>query len=164
MWFAALACALGCSLASGQDAQLPAAGVRIDVRIPGGRVSTFAAADLARLPRTVVRAEERGGSTAAYEGPAIGSLLAQAGVALGKDAHGPDFVRVVIVVGSDGYRAVFSLPELDSSFTDGVVILADRRNGSPLEAKDGPYRLIVGADRRPTRWVRNVTGIEVLAP
>ena len=62
---------------------------------------------------------------------------------------------------SDGYRVLFSIAELDARFTDRVVILADRKDGQPLPAAEGPYRLIVPGEKRPARWARQVTRISL---
>ena len=54
---------------------------------------------------------------------------------------------------------VFTLPELDSLFTDKVVLLADRRNGKPLSEKEGPVRIVVPDEKRQARWIRQVKSI-----
>ena len=41
------------------------------------------------------------------------------------------------------YRVVFALPELDPTFRDSEILLADRRDGKPLEGQDGRLRLII---------------------
>jgi hypothetical protein len=41
------------------------------------------------------------------------------------------------------------------------VLLADRENGQPLPAKDGPWRLVLPTDSRPARWERQVETITV---
>jgi molybdopterin-binding protein len=53
--------------------------------------------------------------------------------------------------------------EIDPDITDRVVLLADRKDGKPLDAKEGPYRLVVPHDKRHMRWVRQVTRISVEA-
>ena len=50
-----------------------------------------------------------------------------------------------------GYRAVFALPELDPDFNDRVILLADRRDGQALSAKDGPLQIIVPGEKRHSR-------------
>jgi hypothetical protein len=42
------------------------------------------------------------------------------------------------------------------------VLLADSVDGKPL-ADNGPIELITSGERRPARWVRNVTSIKVQA-
>jgi hypothetical protein len=67
----------------------------------------------------------------------------------------------VAVKGADGYEAVFALPELDPDFSDRIILLADRRDGQPLSAREGAFRIIVPGEKRHARWVRHVTALEV---
>ncbi len=62
----------------------------------------------------------------------------------------------------DGYRVVFSLPELDPNFSCRVVILADEQDGQPLNSLHGPYRIIVPGEKRRARWVRMVNTMRIL--
>jgi DMSO/TMAO reductase YedYZ molybdopterin-dependent catalytic subunit len=63
---------------------------------------------------------------------------------------------------SDGYRAIFSLPELDADFQDSEVIVADTMNGAPLDEKTGPFRIVAPHDKRPARWIRMLQSITVV--
>ena len=63
---------------------------------------------------------------------------------------------------ADKYRIVFSLPEIDPTFTDRVILLATRRDGKPLSEQEGPLRLIVPDDKRPARWVRQVRMLTIV--
>ena len=67
----------------------------------------------------------------------------------------------VLVEASDGYRAAFSLAELDPEMTDRVVLLADTKDGQPLSPREGPFRIIVPGEKRPARWVRKVRALTV---
>jgi hypothetical protein len=67
----------------------------------------------------------------------------------------------LVVEASDGYRAVFALPELDPASTDRVIILADRREGKPLGEHEGPLRVVVPGEKKPSRWVRQVIALRV---
>ena len=69
--------------------------------------------------------------------------------------------RYVVVDAADGYRVVFSLSELDTAYTDRVVLIADTRDGVALPAREGPFRLVVPGEKRAARWVRQVTAIDV---
>lgn len=42
------------------------------------------------------------------------------------------------------------------------MILADTRDGKPLDAKEGPFRIIAADEKRPGRWVRNVNAIDIM--
>lgn len=67
----------------------------------------------------------------------------------------------LLVEAADGYRVVFALPELDAAFTDRKVYLATRRDGKALTDKEGPFRIVVPDDKRPARWVRQVTALRI---
>lgn len=116
---------------------------------------------LAGLPRRTITVSEEHGGNATYSGVDVGALLARAGAPAGKAISGAALSSYVLVRAADGYRAVFALPELDPAFAERVVLLADQRNGEPLSAQLGPYRIVVAGEKRAARWVRNVTEIDV---
>ena len=62
----------------------------------------------------------------------------------------------------DGYVAVLGLGEVEPSIRDEQILVADQQDGKPLDAKAGPLQLIVPGDKRPARWIRMLTRIEVV--
>ena len=68
----------------------------------------------------------------------------------------------VVAEGSDGYRAAFSLAELDDDFAAEAVLIADSVDGQPLGSDQGPFRLVVPGDKRQGRWVRMLKSITVV--
>jgi DMSO/TMAO reductase YedYZ molybdopterin-dependent catalytic subunit len=90
---------------------------------------------------------------------ALGEILKLAAIPNGEDIKGPWLAKYLLVSAADGYRAIFALPELSPSFTSGVVLLADRRDGKPLSATEGPLRLVVPGEKRQARWVRQVLSL-----
>lgn len=118
-------------------------------------------ADLATMPRTTVEASAHG-ETGKWSGVALIEILKRAGVPLGEAMRGPKLLTYVRISAADGYAVVFSLAELDPGFRDNTVLLADQRDGHALDAKEGTFRLIVPAEKRPARWVRQVTRIDVI--
>ncbi|MBI4887211.1 MAG: molybdopterin-dependent oxidoreductase [Acidobacteria bacterium] len=126
----------------------------------GERDVHLLAADLARLPRrTVVTAD--GGRTIQFEGVRLADLLAQAGVTFGQTLRGPRLATYVLARAGDGYQVVFALPEIDPDFAADEVIVADRQDGAPLAAGEGPLRVVAAGDKRHARWVRGVTALEI---
>jgi DMSO/TMAO reductase YedYZ molybdopterin-dependent catalytic subunit len=97
-----------------------------------------------------------------YDGVPIGALLAKAGVPQGSALRGKSMALSVIAEGADGYRAVFSLAELDDDFAAETVLIVDSTDGQPLGADQGPLRLIVPGDKRQGRWVRMLKSITVV--
>jgi DMSO/TMAO reductase YedYZ molybdopterin-dependent catalytic subunit len=116
-----------------------------------------------KLPRRHVEVKEKDGTRARYEGVSLTEVLRFAGVPFEGHLRGPRVAEYVLVEAADKYRATFALAELDPSMTDKVVLLADRRDGKPLEGV-GPYRLVVPDDKIHSRWVRQVTRVSVQTP
>ena len=52
----------------------------------------------------------------------------------------------VVASATDGYRVIFSLAELDPEFTGSEIMVADRTNGQPLLADQGPIRIVAPKD------------------
>lgn len=121
---------------------------------------SLSAPELGRLRRERVRVEERDGSVAEYEGVALAAILALAGVPM-ESLRGPQASTVVVAEALDGYRAAFALAELDVAFSDRRVLLADRKNGAPLPAEEGPFRVVMEGVRRHSRWIRQVVCLRV---
>jgi DMSO/TMAO reductase YedYZ molybdopterin-dependent catalytic subunit len=150
--------------ARGQDVQPGPGGASGPVLLVRGEVRErlrISPADLQAMPRKTVRARDRDGKEASFEGVALAELLGRAGAPQGEKLRGEALRVYVLVEAADGYRAVFALPELDPAFTDRVVLLADRRDGQPLDPKDGPFRVVVPDEKRHARWVRQVTALTV---
>jgi hypothetical protein len=122
---------------------------------------TVNAATLAGLPRITISATDEGGHTHKYTGVSLRDLLVRAGVLTGKPVRGKALMSYVVVSAADGYHVLFALPELDASYTDHIIVIADQRDGAPIAAGAGPYRLIVPFEKRDARWVRQVTAIDL---
>lgn len=143
-----------------KPATMPATTLTIDVH--GGKTLSLTAADLAKLPHEDVKVKDHGGEEATYSGVSVESLLTQAGapIAPGK-LRGHAMGLTVIARGADGYSAAFGLADFSSEFQAAAPIVADARNGQPLDATTGPFRLIIPGDQRQGRWVRMVVSIHV---
>jgi len=122
---------------------------------------TLTAADLTAMPRTTATAKDKQGVAHTFTGVAIADILNKAGVTTGRQLKGENLAKYLLVTCADNYQVVFSLAELDSSFTDRVVILADQVEGKPLPAGMGPFRLIVPGEKKPARNCFQVTGMSV---
>jgi hypothetical protein len=137
----------------------PAAGIElIGVR---GQRHMLTGAEVANMPRREVVANAHRVS-GRFAGVALGEVLRRVAAPGGDSLRGPALATYVLIEAADGYRALFALAELDSGFTDRLVLLADRKDGAALSAKDGPFQLIVPDERRPARWVRQVRRIRVV--
>ena len=95
-----------------------------------------------------------------YSGVRLADLLTKIGAPLGSDLHGKALANYIVATGSDGYKAVLALGEVDPGFHPGEVIVADAMDGKPLDEHNGPLKLVV-EDKRPARSVRNLVAIEL---
>ena len=123
---------------------------------------TLTAADLKSMPRTSLHVTNpHENKTETYEGVLLEELLRKAGAAMGDQLRGKRMTTYVIAEAEDGYKVVFALAELDSGITNSEILVADTVDGSPIDAKRGPFRLVVPHDKRPARWVRMLKSITV---
>ena len=127
-----------------------------------GHATTLTAAQIANAPHVAVDAHDHAGA-AHFEGVPLSAVLALAGVQLGDTLRGPRMAEALLVEAADGYKVAFALAEADPAFATREIILADKRDGKPLDAKEGPYRVVAPGDARPARWVRQVTTLRVIA-
>jgi DMSO/TMAO reductase YedYZ molybdopterin-dependent catalytic subunit len=98
-----------------------------------------------------------------YTGVELHQLLSANGVAQGKELRGKHISEYLVVSATDGYRVVFALPELDPQFAQRKIVLAWQKDGHPLPDAEGPLRIIIPDEKHPTRWIRQVRSIRVLA-
>lgn len=96
-----------------------------------------------------------------YSGVPLMDLLAPLGVPHGERMMGPKVAKYVVATGADSYKSVMSLGEIDPDFHSGTVLVADTLDGKPLDAKAGPFRLVLSEDRNQTRGVWDLVKIEV---
>jgi hypothetical protein len=97
--------------------------------------------------------------------PALVVLLCSASANAQTATTSPSTGALLQLTVSEG--ALVNLPrrtvtELDPRITDKIVLLADKRNGLPMGADLGPFRVVVPDEKHQVRWVRNVTEIAVL--
>jgi DMSO/TMAO reductase YedYZ molybdopterin-dependent catalytic subunit len=118
--------------------------------------------DLRQMPRkTLTVTNSHNHKQETYEGVPLGELLKRAGMPQGESLRGAAMASYVIAEGADGYRALYAAAELDSSFQDSDVIVADTLDGAPLGPGEGPLKLVAPHDKRPARWVRTLRSITI---
>jgi len=117
--------------------------------------------DLSRFPRHNVRAKDELGKESLFAGVILDEILRAAGVKFGKELRGKRLTDYLLVETADGYRVVFALPELDSTYGDTEILLADSRDEKPLEGSDGRLRLIIPHEKRYARWVRQIVALSI---
>jgi hypothetical protein len=135
---------------------------RLSIKTYDGKTLNFSPEEFAALPHkpvTVFNAHSKANET--YSGVPLADLLSKAGVPLGESVRGKLFMIGIVAAGMDGYSVLYSLAEVDPAIHTGDVIVADMLDGKKLD-KDGAFKMVSSEERRPARWVRNLTSISVV--
>ena len=139
-----------------------AAGQAIELRGAFETPFVLDRAALQAMARTKASANDHG-KPGVWEGVPLRDVLERAGAPLGEKLRGRATTMVVVLAAADGYRTVFALAEFDPAFGNLDALLADTRDGKPLDAKEGPYRLVLPTHQRQARSIRQITSIELRA-
>jgi hypothetical protein len=140
----------------------PGAGVLQVSVYPFKKVTQVTAQDLKGMVRkTVTVHNAHANADETYEGVELAELLKLYGAPVGEQLRGAALGYYVVATGTDGYKAVFSLAEVDPSFHPGSVLVVDTMNGKALDMRSGPLRLVATEDKRSARGVRNLVSVEV---
>ena len=137
--------------ASAQDLKVTVAGRDSVILTP---------AEVKALPRAKATITVKG-QPVVYEGAVLHEVLLKAGVVSGERLMGRYLNQIVIARAADGYSSILSIAETDPVYRANPVVLADTVNGHPLDAREGPYRMVVDGDLRPSRSPRAVVSLEV---
>ncbi|SPW34351.1 Oxidoreductase molybdopterin binding domain [Elizabethkingia miricola] len=76
--------------------------------------------DLSNMPHKNAALKDKDGNTHIYSGVALQDILLKAGVPSGKELHGENLSKYLLVKCTDGYQVLFSLAELDPSIADKI--------------------------------------------
>ena len=133
----------------------------LEITRADGTSTSLTAAQIAALPHVTINTKDHD-TPAQFDGVPLAEILKLAGVETGK-MKGPQTTQALLIEAADGYKVVFALAELDPDFSDRQIILADQRDGKPLDDKQGPWRIVAPGDKRPARWIRQVTSCQIVA-
>jgi hypothetical protein len=147
---------------AGARASAPSSASGLLVTGAVGQDLRLSIADLRSMPHKSVSTKGHDGEMHQYDGVPIGVLLAKAGVPQGAALRGKSMGLAVVAEGTDGYRAVFSLAELDEDFAREAVLVVDSSDGKELVADQGPQWLVVPGDKRQGRWVPMLKSITIV--
>jgi hypothetical protein len=152
------------SFCAGQAATVPAQSANSSLLViaPSHDPWRLSVADLKAMPHMSVTIHNvHTNADESYSGVRLSDLLAKMNAPLGSDLRGAALADYIVATGSDGYKAVLALGEVDPSFHPGDVIVAEAMDGKALDAHNGPFKLVVTEDKRPARAVRNLVSIEL---
>jgi hypothetical protein len=126
-----------------------------------GKAATLSVAELQAFPqKTVTVHNEHTKADETYTGVLLGDLLAKYGFTVDKTTHQKMLRSYLIAEGTDKYWVLYSVTEVEGSEHTGEVIVATRIGGKPLGG-DGQFKLIDSGDKKPQRWVRNLSAVTV---
>jgi hypothetical protein len=135
---------------------------QLTIRALDGKSMTFTPQDIASMPHKSVSVyNHHTKANEAYSGVPLADLLGKVGVLLGENVRGKLFLIGVVAEGTDHYSVLYALAEIDPSIHTGDVIVADSMDGQKL-GKDDVFKIVSTEEKRPARWVRNLTSITVM--
>ena len=151
--------------------QALAAGPSTSVVVSGAvdHPATYTAATLAALPQVTQTDTFASGTTPqthTYTGPTIWNAISAAGVQTTPGVKNDILDRYVLATGTDGYRVVYSLGELDPAFGNRADLVATQETiggkTAPLTG-DGFARSTAPGDVKGGRYVSNLASLTVRA-
>jgi hypothetical protein len=145
---------------SGSTIAAAGGGVSTQFTVSGAvlRPGTFDLAALQALP-----AVTRTVGASVYTGVSLWDFLnTTVGLATNPAVKNDSLGMYAVATGSDGYKAVFSLGEIDPGFGNQPELIAYAVNGAPLTG-NGFARVVVPNDVKAGRYVSNLIAIEVFA-
>jgi len=140
----------------------PALAQDLKVTVAGRDSVVLTPAEIKALPRATATITVKGVKVV-YEGALLHEALLKAGVVSGERLMGRYLNQVVVIRAADGFSSILSIAETDPVYRANPVILADTVGGKPLDAREGPYRVVVDGDLRASRSPRAVVSVEVKA-
>jgi DMSO/TMAO reductase YedYZ molybdopterin-dependent catalytic subunit len=121
---------------------------------------------LQALTQTVTYTSGGAPVTDTFTGVLLTDVIARAGGATTDPTAKNDILaHYVVATGSDGYRAVFSMGEIDPRFGGEQIMLAydDESGGLGWHGADGRARMVVPGDAAGGRYVSDLVGLTVEA-
>jgi len=134
-----------------------------------GQVTTPTVFNLAKLEKLPTATENitygASGGIVSHEftGALLWDLLQSIGITVDSTIKNDILRKIVVVTGSDGYKAVFGAGEFDPSFGGEQIMIAYSEDGQSL-GQDGFAQLIAPGDKLGGRFVFNIVSIEVRDP
>ena len=126
-----------------------------------GKATTLSLADLQTMPqKSVTVHNEHLKTDETYTGVPLSDLLAKYGFPVDKTTHRKMLRSYITAEGTDKYWVLYSVTEIEPTEHNADVIVATTLAGKPL-GEDGQLKLVSTADKKPQRWVRNLTSITV---
>ena len=128
----------------------------------GGKTITYTLGDLQAMPQrklTVHNGHSQVDET--YTGVGLSDLLTSAGFSTDGPAAKNIYHSYLRVEGTDKYYVLYSASEVEPALREGDTIVAYSVDGKPLNV-DGAFKLVESGEKKPARWVRNLSAITIV--
>lgn len=142
----------------------PATSSRDTLIIEGEGLTRFVLtrSSLAAMPRKQVKAKDyKSTNIVTFEGVELHEVLRRAGATLGKDLKHGELSKYVLAEAFDGYKITFAMAEIEPLFTDTIILLADSKDGKPLDDYAGAMCLIIPHEKKNGRWMRQLKSLTI---
>jgi hypothetical protein len=128
-----------------------------------GRTITLTVEDLLNLPQVEVHVHNAHSNVdESYSGPLLADVLARVGLKASRETEPLILHSSLVATGTDHYFVIYSLAEVEPSFSTGKVIVAIMKSGLPNT--DGSLiELVNTADAKPARWLRGLADLNVMS-
>jgi hypothetical protein len=127
-----------------------------------GKTVTLTMDDLKAMPQRTLRVHNgHNNQDETYTGVGLDDLLAKYGVTLANGNAHKVYHSYLKVEGTDKYWVLYSASEVIPELHTWDAIVAITLNGAPIQA-DGDFRMIAGGERRPARWVNNLSALTIV--
>jgi hypothetical protein len=128
-----------------------------------GRTITLTMEDLLNLPQVEVHVHNAHSNVdESYSGPLLADVLARVGLKASRETEPLILHSSLVATGTDHYFVIYSLAEVEPSFSTGKVIVAIMKSGLPNT--DGSLiELVNTTDAKPARWLRGLTDLNVMS-
>ena len=116
------------------------------------------------ITQTVSFTSGAGSQTHTYTGASLWGVLTNAGIQVDAARKNDVLNRYVLATGSDGYKTVFTLGEINPDFGNrpSIVAYAETTGGaSAALTADGPFRVTAPGDVKGGRYVSNLVKLDV---
>ena len=129
-----------------------------------GRVTTLTVEDLLKLPQVTVHVHNaHRNADETYAGPLLSDVLAKAGLTASKETEPLILHSSVVATGTDKYYVLYSVAEVEPSFSKGQVIVAVTKGNELPDTEGGVIQIINTTDAKPARWLHGLTQLNVVS-
>jgi hypothetical protein len=168
--FSAMSLMLGASTAFAQAATMPMEHHADKPAVPShtlvvtvnGKSTTLSMADLKAMPQITLKVHNgHSNEDETYTGVPMSALLAKFGITLENGGAHKVYHTYVKAEGTDKYWVLYSASELEPELHTWDSLVAITVDGHPI-VEEGEFRMISGGERRPARWVNNLSALTLV--